>query len=226
MDTVKRHDSAKLFWAVIIGIVLYVVLDVVAQLLPPHYSPVSQAESNLAVGKFGFIMTINFLNRGVLSLLFIFAFLQTLDLIGISRSRFRIGTYLLGTWAVGAVLLAIFPTDVPAIPISWHGAIHLVVAIIAFIGGAFGTLAISQQLRQNRELERLKPIALPVSVIVIALWVAEFALPFVAPHMNSRIGGLTERLFLGSVLFWIAAVSAYFVTQMKKLNAQVEIKEK
>ena len=226
MDTVKRHDSAKLFWAVIIGIVLYVVLDVVAQLLPPHYSPVSQAESNLAVGKFGFIMTINFLNRGVLSLLFIFAFLQTLDLIGISRSRFRIGTYLLGTWAVGAVLLAIFPTDVPAIPISWHGAIHLVVAIIAFIGGAFGTLAISQQLRQNRELERLKPIALPVSVIVIALWVAEFALPFVAPHMNSRIGGLTERLFLGSVLFWVVSVSAYFVTQMKKLNAQVEIKEK
>jgi uncharacterized membrane protein len=226
MDTVKRHDSAKLFWAVIIGIVLYVVLDVVAQLLPPHYSPVSHVESDLAVGKFGFIMTINFLNRGVFSLLFIFAFLQTLDLVGISRSRFRTGAYLLGTWAVGAILLAIFPTDVPATLISWHGAIHLVVAIIAFIGGAFGTLAISQQLRQNRELERLKRIALPVSAIVIALWVVEFALPFVAPHLNSRVGGLTERLFLGFVLFWIAAVSAYFATQMEKLNAQVEIKEK
>ena len=56
----------------------------VAQLLPPHYSPISQAESDLAVGKFGFIMTINFLNRGVLSLLFIYAFLRTLDFAGVS----------------------------------------------------------------------------------------------------------------------------------------------
>ena len=140
MEKNEKADSAKLFWAVIVGIVLYVILDVVAQLLPPHYSPISQAESDLAVGKCGLIMTINFLNRGVLSLLFIYAFLRTLDLAAVSSSRFRAGTYLLSAWAVGAILLAIFPTDVPATPVSWHGGIHLVVAIIAFIGGAFGTL--------------------------------------------------------------------------------------
>jgi hypothetical protein len=149
---------------------------------------------------------------------FHYAFLRTLDLARITRSRFRAGTYLLGAWAVGAILLAIFPTDVPATPVLWHGAIHLVVAIIAFIGGAFGTLAISQQLGQNREFERLKQVALPISVIVVVLWIVEFILRFAAPHLNSRIGGLTERLFLGSVLFWIATVSAYFAMQMQKLN--------
>ena len=41
-------------------IILYVVLDVVAQVLPPHYSPISQAESLLAVGPYGYIMTVNF----------------------------------------------------------------------------------------------------------------------------------------------------------------------
>jgi hypothetical membrane protein len=225
MEKNEKADSAKLFWAVIVGVVLYVILDIVAQLLPPHYSPISQAESDLAVGKYGLIMTINFLNRGVLSLLFIYAFLRTLDLAGVLRSRFRADTYLLGVWAFGAILLAIFPTDVPATPISWHGAIHLVVAIIAFIGGAFGTLAISQQLGQ-REFSGLKRMALPISVIVVILWVIEFATPFAAPHLNSRIGGLTERLFLGSVLFWIATVSAYFATQIKKLNAPVEITQK
>ena len=132
---------------------------------------------------------------------------------------------MLSAWAVGAILLAIFPTDVPATPGSWHGAIHLVVAIIAFIGGAFGTFAISQQLRQ-REFGGLKRMALPISVIVVVLWVIEFALPFAAHQLNDRIGGLTERLFLGSVLFWIAAVSAYFATRMKKLNAPVEIAQK
>ncbi len=135
MDKVKKSGSVKLFWIVILGIALYVVLDVIAQLLPPHYSPISQAEIDLAVGNFRFIMTINFLNRGLLSLLFIFAFLRTLDYAGVARSQFRTGTYLLGAWAVGAFLLAKFPTDVPSTPISWHGAIHLAVAIIAFIGG-------------------------------------------------------------------------------------------
>jgi hypothetical membrane protein len=216
MDKVKKSSSAKLFWIVILGIVLYVVLDVIAQLLPPHYSPISQAESDLAVGKFGLIMTINFINRGLLSLLFIFAFLQTMDYAGVARSQFRAGTYLLGAWAVGALLLAIFPTDVPATPLSWHGAIHLVVAIIAFIGGAFGALAISQKLGQNREFEGLKRIALPMTVIVVLLWVVEFALPFIFPHLNARVGGLIERLFLGSVLLWIGTVSAYLAKAFER----------
>ena len=207
-----KGDSAKLFWVVIAGIFLYLVLDVIAQVLPPHYSPISRAESDLAVGKFGLIMTVNFLNRGILSILFIFAFLRTLDSSGIARSRFRLGTYLLGLWAVGALLLAIFPTDVPATPISWHGAIHLVVAIIAFIGGAFGTFVISREMEQNPKFEGLKRIALPLSVIVIIFWVIEFGLPFIVPHLNARIGGLTERLFLASVLLWLGTVSAYLAT--------------
>jgi len=216
MNTAEKNGSARLFWAVIVGVVLYVVLDVVAQLLPPHYSPISQAESDLAVGKFGFIMTINFLNRGILSLLFIYGFLRTLDLAGVARQQFRTGTYLLEAWAVGAVLLAIFPTDVPSTPVSWHGAIHLIVAIIAFIGGAFGALAISQKLGQNQIFQGLRRFALPLSVVVLVFWVIEFALPFVAPHLNNRIGGLTERLFLGSVLLWLGAVSFYIATRVRR----------
>lgn len=221
MDKAGKFGYARLFWVVILELVLYVALDVVAQLLPPHYSPISQAESDLAVGKFGFIMTINFLNRGVLSLLFIFAFLQTLDLFGVARSRFRTGAYLLGAWAVGAILLAIFPTDVPSTPVSWHGAIHLVVAIIAFIGGAFGTLAISLKLRETQAFNGLKRIAIPLSVIVLVLWIIEFGLPFAFPHLNGRIGGLTERLFLGSVLLWIGVISSYFATHIRRTETAV-----
>jgi len=47
MDKFKKADSAKLFWTVTLGIALYVVLDVIAQILPPHYNPISQAESDL-----------------------------------------------------------------------------------------------------------------------------------------------------------------------------------
>ena len=124
----------------------------------------------------------------------------------------------MGTWAVGALLLAIFPTDVPATPVSWHGAIHLVVAIIAFIGGAFGALMISQKLLKVREFHSLSRIAIPLSVLGVVFWLIEFLTPFIAPHLNAHIGGLTERLFLGSVLFWIGAVSAYLAMHSHELK--------
>jgi hypothetical protein len=209
MNNYKRRNLAKFFWVVILLIILYAVLDVIAQSLPPHYSPIRQTESDLAVGEFGFIMTLNFLNRGVLSLIFIFAFLRTLDLAGVARSHFRTGTYLLGAWALGAILLAVFPTDVPATPVSWHGAIHIVVAVIAFLGGALGTFAISRKLGISHEFEALKPVALPLSVIAMIFFVIEFGVLFVSPGLSARISGLTERVFLSSVLLWIGIVSAY-----------------
>jgi hypothetical membrane protein len=218
VDKADRSGSARLFWVVVLGIVLYVVLAVVVQLLPPHYSPISQAESDLAVGKYGFIMTLNFLDRGVLSLLFIYAFLRTLDHARVARSEFQAGIFLLGAWAAGAILLAVFPTDVPATPVSWHGAIHLAVAIIAFIGGAFGTLAISRKLPKNEDFQGLKRIAFPLSIIVVVLLVVDLGLFFFA-HLNSRIGGLTERFFLGSVLLWIGIVSAYLATHGQQTKA-------
>jgi hypothetical protein len=225
MIKAQKSGSARLFWIVILGIVLYLVLDVVAQMLPPHFSPISRSESALAIGKFGYIMTANFLVRGVLSLLFIFAFLRTLDFTGVARDQFRTGTYLLGVWAVGAILIAIFPTDVPSTPVSWHGAIHLVVAIVAFTGGAFGTLAISKSLKPNQLFEGLKRIAVPLSVIVVVLWVVEFISSLV-PHLNSRVGGFTERLFLGSVLLWLGVVSAYLATHLRTLEKAKEQKMK
>lgn len=188
---------------------MYVILDALAQVMPPHYSPISQAESDLAVGSFGYIMTANFINRGILSLLFIFAFLQTLDHLKVQRSKFRSGVIMLGIWGVGALLLAIFPTDVPATPVSWHGAIHLVVAIIAFIGGAFGTVAISRSLSQSKALTGLRKVVYPLSILVAICWLVEFALPFFFPRLNTQIGGLTERVFLGSVLLWIGLASGY-----------------
>lgn len=204
----ELRNSRRRYSVALIGVVLYLVLDVVAQLLPPHYNPVTQAESDLAVGPYGFIMTINFLNRGFLSLEFLFAFLGTVRLAGIEVSRMRAGKYMFGVWSVGAILLAFFPTDVPATPVSWHGAIHLVVAVLAFLGGAFGALALSLSLRGNPRLEAIRRFALPISAVSVVLCLVDLLAPH---HLAVNYGGLIERLFLGSVLVWIAAISAYML---------------
>jgi hypothetical membrane protein len=189
-------------------VALYVVLDAVAQVLPPHYSPISQAESDLAVGSFGYVMTVNFLNRGVLSLEFLFAFAGTVRLAGGSVKKYQGGLMLLGAWSVGAILLAAFPTDVPPTPVSWHGAIHLIVAIVAFIAGGFGALLVSLRMSGDQAFRRVRRVALPIGVLAAVLCLVELSLPFIAPHVSTGYGGLAERLFLGSVLLWVAAVSA------------------
>jgi hypothetical membrane protein len=208
-STVRRRYEVAL-----VGVLLYVVLDAVVQLLPPHYSPISQAESDLAVGPYGYIMTLNFLNRGALSLEFLFALMGTVRLAGEKVSRYRSGFYLLGMWSVGALLLAVFPTDVPSTPVSWHGAIHLIVAVIAFIGGGFGALMIS--VRMNGEVFRVaRRFALPMGVLSVVFLLVEVLGPFSAPHLMSDYGGLVERVFLGSLLAWISAVAAYMLRNRK-----------
>ncbi|MGI0071179.1 MAG: DUF998 domain-containing protein [Thermoplasmata archaeon] len=188
-------------------VVLYVVLDLIAQLLPPHYNAISQAESDLAVGPYGYVMTINFVNRGVLSLLFVYAFVGTVAAEGVGGARYRTGVALVAVWGVGALLLAAFPTDVPATPISGHGAIHLVVALIAFVAGAVGITVLARHFAESKTLRPWGGWALPLAALSLLLCVGTVGLEFVAPHLSGRIGGLTERLFLGVVLLWIFLVS-------------------
>ena len=198
-----QTNARRLFWVVIAAIVLYVVLDAIAQSLPPHYSPIKDFESDLTVGPYGYVMTINFLNRGALSLVFLYALSETVRSNRRLARSIRIGIYTFGVWAVGAIILAFFPTDVPATPISWHGAIHLVVAILAFLGGAIGALIISLRLGKNEAIQKLRRPSLLIAIAsVILLFVA-------LANFTGPVAGLTERLFIGSVLLWEAIVSLY-----------------
>jgi len=206
-ETAQARRSRLLLGAAIVGVVLYVILDAVAQSLPPYYSAISQPESDLAVGPYGYVMTLNFINRGVLSLCFLFALFLTANSGDTPGQRFRRGGYLFAIWSVGALLLAAFPTDVPATPLSWHGAIHLVVAVLAFLGGAFGALYLSYGMAGNRLLRRVRGVALPLAYLCVVLCLVQLLGVFVIPHLSSDYGGLIERLFLGSVLLWVAAVS-------------------
>lgn len=206
--TIERVKIRRRYAVALAGVVLYLVLDAAAQLLPPHYSPISQAESDLAVGPFGYIMALNFLNRGILSLEFVFALMGTVRLTDGDIPHYRRGILLLGVWSVGALLLALFPTDVPSTPVSWHGATHLVVAVVAFIAGAFGALLVSIRMGGNQTLQRVRRFALPISAMAVVFCLLELLGPFFAPHFMSDFGGLIERMFLGTVLLWMAAISA------------------
>ena len=190
---------------VLIGV--YVVLDVISQLLPPHYSPISQAESELAVGPYGYVMTVNFVIRGALSASFLVGLNATTRL----WSRSRVGVAFLWVWAIGAFLLAAFPADMGTTITTLHGELHFFIAFAAFVGAAVGAVLLT---RHFREEERLKGIA-TVSLAIALL--SAFSLVFFVtitpriPFLFENAYGLIERIFIGSVLLWMLLSSVHLV---------------
>ena len=191
------HNPSTYFIVTIIGIVLYLVLDIIAQLLPPHYSPITQAESLLVIGPYGYIMTVNFLIRGILSISFIIGLIITFKS---KKSHYRIGLILLGIWGFGAIILAFFSADLTP-PVTLHGIIHIITALIAFMGGCLGILAISLQMRTDDKFKDISKYVLPLSIFSVSILV----------FLPLRITGLIERIFLASILLWMLIISIYLL---------------
>jgi hypothetical membrane protein len=212
----EARGARLLFAATIAGIALYVVLDAIAQSLPPHYSPISQAESDLAVGPYGYVMAVNFVNRGLFSLLFLYGLAKSAP----SREGLRTGLVLLGVWAVGALILAVSPTDVSG-PATVHGFVHLVVATLAFLCAAIGTVSLSRALRRDPALEAVSRYAMPLAVLAFVFFFVLYGGPVVFPHAAAKVGGLVERVFIGLVLAWMLTVSAVMLRRpVRPMGAQ------
>jgi len=200
-------------WANIplIGIVLYIILDVVVQLLPPHYS-LLQAESDLAVGPYGWIMNINFVIRGLLSAAIILAIYKSMKNI----VRPVVGMVFFAIWGATSFLLAFFNTDVPNASLivnnpTFHGYLHLALALIGFICAPIGMLIISIAFRKE---EKLKSLRIPALIISILSIVAFLYLGLRGVH--ARNFGINERICIGLVLIWIAIVAS----KLRQLHAE------
>ena len=214
-DNSKLSRVRQLFIIVDALIILYVVLDVIAQVLPPHYSPISQAESLLAVGPYGYIMTVNFLIRGVFSLLFVYALVQILTMLGENWRSNKWGLYAIGIWGIVALLLAGFPATGRTI------GIHTIIAIIVLIAAPIGELSISLKLDRMKALEDVKKIGLVIAVLGV-LFMAFYwgVLPFLH-HVKSNYGGFFERLLIGSVILWMAIMATYILLKVNLLKQKI-----
>ena len=197
-----RGTSHLLFGAVIVGIVLFVLLEVIAQLLPPHYNPLSQSESDLAVGPYGFLMALGFAIGGVLLLTFIVAFTRVIP----KESQSRSGLILVGVAALCKLLIAFFATDLTSPPKTIHGTIHAVVALVSFFCGALGELLLARALLRHTVNMRPSPRFLVGLASVTLVW---SVLVIVTVVVATQIGvwGLLERIATGLYLAWVLIVS-------------------
>ena len=199
-----RPGTRLLATAALAGAVLYVLVDVVLQLLPPHYSVISEAESNLAVGPYGWIMNLNFLARGVVTVCAVAA----LTAFG-PRSRLRqSGLALMLVAGVCSAALAFLPTDIPPAdapglaPTTVLGTWHLVVAAAGFVTALAGFALLTAWLRGS-DLPEAFPAAAVLTGVAFGGLVSLGITAAAAPGLL----GLAERVCLAGVLGWVIAVS-------------------
>ena len=178
-------------------VLLYVLIDVVLQFLPPHYSVVSDAESNLAVGPFGGAMNLNFLARAVMSGCVVVAVALTAP-----ASRLRTaGSVLLALAGLCSAALVFFPTDVNPpgefgmTPRTTVGLAHVVIATSGFLAVLLAMAILTRWIGRPRAVRGFFVVAL-VGLGLLAVSLAVFA----------QVVGLTERLCLVGILGWTFAL--------------------
>jgi hypothetical membrane protein len=180
-----------------IAVVAYVMIDIALQLLPPHYSAISQAESDLAVGPFGWIMSVNFVIRFLSAIALVVAILAT----GPRTAVRTAGAVLLTVAGLFSALIAVFPTDIPrtagVAQTTLAGTIHLIGASTGFVAAlaAFWVLLFWTPARSRASVAFLTV----ASVGFVALVVSIEAVPDVL--------GLTERVCVAGILGWVFVVA-------------------
>jgi hypothetical membrane protein len=202
--TQQNPDNARRRFATaaMAGVAVYVLVDVVLQFLPPHYSVISDAESNLAVGPFGWIMNLNFLGRAVTTLCAVAAINRVAQVSGLRRT----GVLMMVAGGLCSAILAFFPTDVDPGPglhaATTAGTVHLYVAGVGFLAALAGILVLTRWMRSAPELAKAYPAAFTFAAIT-AVGLASLGL---TAAMGPDLLGLAERVCLAGVLGWVLVV--------------------
>jgi hypothetical membrane protein len=199
-----RPGAASLAWAALAGVVVYVAIDVLLAFLRPHYSLLYNAESDYGNGPWYWVMDLNFLLRCALSLALAGALARTAGL----EAGLRVGLILLATWAVCSGLLAFFTDDLEGQRVHGSGAVHLLLAFVAFVCVTVATIVLAVNLRSDPRWRRTGTVLVGLSLAgVLAL----LLLGSGTGHHHHAPGGLYERIFLGIELLWIALAAAHVI---------------
>jgi hypothetical membrane protein len=192
--------------AAMVLVVLYAVIDIVLQALPPHYSVVTDAESDLAVGPFGWVMRVNFAARAVMSGCLVAAVALAPRQSGprqpVARpSRARpAGAVLLAVAGLCSAALVFFPTDINRAgefgmtPRTATGYAHVLFATTGFVAVLVAMALLTRWMGRP---------ALPSAFFVVAL--AGLVLLALSLAAVPQAAGLTERLCLVGILGWAFA---------------------
>jgi len=189
----------------IAGAVLWVALVVAAQLLTPQQSALHMGMSGLATGRYGWLMKLAFVVRGLTALALVAAVAGSVPAAAVSLS----GLVLFAAWGGGSALLACYDTDMPGHKPTWRGQAHALIALLAYVAAVAGMILMSLQLRHDGAIAGVARWALLIALVAMVARLAGFAAAARLPvHRLGRYAGLLQRAFLALVLLWTVLIAA------------------
>lgn len=187
----------------LLGVLVYVALDVLLFFLRSDLPILHHAESDYGNGPWSWLMDVNFLLRCALSLAAVGALWSLLP----KSATTRLALILLAVWAICSGVLAFFSDDEQGAPATAHGKVHLLAAAIAFLCCLLATLLLTRVLARWSGSRRLV-VALAASWLIALIGVILLG-RFGFRPLGS--GGLYERLFLGGELLWLAIAMGWIL---------------
>lgn len=172
-----------------------------AWLLPlaSEYTLIGDNISELVLGRYGFVQTLAFLLSGLGTLGLAYAIRQLTQ--GAWGSA--VGSLLIGLYGLGAILVAIFPTDridMPAdlLALSTTGLIHSLVALVSFVCVTIGMFVLAWTFSKDARWRSLLPWAGILPGAALALLIVSGQGPWV---------GIMQRALVTVIAGWLILVA-------------------
>lgn len=192
----------------IAGAVLWTALVVAAQMLTPAQSALRLGMSGLATGRYGWLMKLAFVVRGLTALALVAAVAGSVPAAALSVP----GLVLFAAWGGGSALLACYDTDMPGLKRTRRGQAHALIALVAYVAAVAGMILVSLPLRHAEATAGVGRWALFIALVAAVAMVAQFAGFAVAARPAAgglgRHAGLLQRVFLALVMLWTVVVAA------------------
>jgi hypothetical membrane protein len=200
-SSTSRQEARRLKLLAAVAIVGQVFFTAIAWLLPffSEYTLIGDNISELAIGRYGYLQTAALFAAG----------LGTLALaVGIRRTTSgswgsRVGSFLIGLYGVGAILVGIFPTDridsaADLLSLTTVGAVHIGVSALSFVLGIVGMFVLSRTFKRDARWRGLWPWSLVLALATLIGFFLQGEGPWV---------GLTQRIFVGTITLWLVLVA-------------------
>jgi hypothetical protein len=189
---------AQLATVVIVG---QVSLMASALLLPlvSEYSLVGDTMSELVLGRYGWVQTAAFVAAGIGTLALAYAIRE------MTRGTWgsRVGSLLVGVYGVGALLVAVFPTDRVDRPEdiwaqSTTGLIHVAVSLVSFVVMVIAMFVLTRTFLLDARWQSFSRWMVLFPTAALSLLIAQSSGPW---------AGIMQRLLVGVIAVWIVVIA-------------------
>ncbi len=184
-----------------VAIIGQVILLASALLLPlvSEYRLLGDNISELVLGRFGWVQTLAFICGGIGTLALAYAIRQ----LTAGTWGSRVGSLLVGVYGVGAILVALFPTDRIDNPDevwaqSTTGMIHIAISTLSFVCMIVAMFVLFRTFLLDSRWRPLTPWIILLPCAAFSLFFGQGEGPWV---------GLLQRMMVGVISAWIVIVA-------------------